>query len=169
METGVNIVCTLFLTGKNDWSIGEVANCKIKSRYPCTVSVLLPILARGARMVTSLPFSDVNKWRLTMLRVFELLRRNMLVLCSPFSEKRNILLCPCKKTVTWSCKINRIHYWCSVGIEKSQPEGPPFQCETRLAKFPTERWTRGLGFSGTTEHQWLIFFSDTTTVRLSTV
>ena len=44
------------------------------------------------------------------------------------------------------CQINRIHHWCSVGTEKSQPEGPPFQWETRLAEFPTERWTRGLGF-----------------------
>ena len=44
------------------------------------------------------------------------------------------------------CEINRIHHWCSVGTEKSQPEGPPFQWETRLAEFPTERWTRGLGF-----------------------
>ena len=44
------------------------------------------------------------------------------------------------------CEINRIHHWCSVGTEKSQPEGPPFQWETRLAEFPTERWTRGLEF-----------------------
>ena len=44
------------------------------------------------------------------------------------------------------CEINRIDHWCSVGTEKSQPEGPPFQWETRLAEFPTERWTRGLGF-----------------------
>ena len=44
------------------------------------------------------------------------------------------------------CEINRIHHWCSVGTEKSQPEGPPFQWETRLAEFPTEGWTRGLGF-----------------------
>ena len=44
------------------------------------------------------------------------------------------------------CEINRIHHWCSVGTEKSQPEGPPFHWETRLAEFPTERWTRGLGF-----------------------
>ena len=51
------------------------------------------------------------------------------------------------------CEINRINHWCSVGTEKSQPEGPPFQWETRLAKFPTERWTRGLDISGTTEHQ----------------
>ena len=50
-------------------------------------------------------------------------------------------------------EINRIHHWCSVGTEKSLPEGPPFQWETRLAEFPTEQWTRGLGFSGTTEHQ----------------
>ena len=41
---------------------------------------------------------------------------------------------------------NRIHHWCSVGTEKSQPEGPQFQWETRLAEFPTERWTRGFGF-----------------------
>ena len=46
----------------------------------------------------------------------------------------------------YPCEINRIHHWCSVGTEKSQPEGPPFQWETRLAEFPTERWTRGLGF-----------------------
>ena len=32
------------------------------------------------------------------------------------------------------------------GAEKSQPEGPPFQWETRLAEFPPEGWTRGLGF-----------------------
>ena len=44
------------------------------------------------------------------------------------------------------CEINRIHHWCSVGTEQSQTEGPPFQWETRLAEFPTERWTRGLGF-----------------------
>ena len=29
-------------------------------------------------------------------------------------------------------KIKRIHHWCSVGTGKSQPEGPPFQWETRL-------------------------------------
>ena len=45
--------------------------------------------------------------------------------------------------MVWVC--DRIHHWCSVGTEKSQPEGPPFQWETRLAQFPTERWTRGLG------------------------
>ena len=44
------------------------------------------------------------------------------------------------------CQINRIHHWCSVGTEKSQPKGPSFQWETRLAECPTERWTRGLGF-----------------------
>ena len=41
-------------------------------------------------------------------------------------------------------EINRIHHWCSVGTEKSQPEGPPFQWETRLAhtthtKIPQEK------------------------------
>ena len=44
------------------------------------------------------------------------------------------------------CEINRIHHWCSVGTETSQLEGPPFQWETRLAEFPTEQWTQGLGF-----------------------
>ena len=44
------------------------------------------------------------------------------------------------------CEINRIHHWCSVETEKSQPEGPPFQWETRLAEFPTEWLTRGFGF-----------------------
>ena len=53
---------------------------------------------------------------------------------------------------------NRIHHWCSVGTEKSQPEGPPFKWETRLAEFSTERWTQGVFFSGTTEHQWSILF-----------
>ena len=40
-----------------------------------------------------------------------------------------------KKKNPYSCEggINRIHHWCSVGIEKSQPEGSPFQWETRLA------------------------------------
>ena len=44
------------------------------------------------------------------------------------------------------CETNRIHHWCSVGTEKSQPEGWPFQWKTRLAEFPTERWTWGLEF-----------------------
>ena len=44
------------------------------------------------------------------------------------------------------CEINRIHHWCPVGTEKFQHEGPPFQWETRLAEFPSELWTRGLGF-----------------------
>ena len=43
-------------------------------------------------------------------------------------------------------EINRIHHWCPVGTEKSQSEGPLFQWETRLAEFPTERWTRWFGF-----------------------
>ena len=62
-----------------------------------------------------------------------------------WKKKKNILLCPCKEAVTRSCKINRIHHWCSVGTEKSQPEGPSFQWETRLAELPNEWWTRGLG------------------------
>ena len=46
----------------------------------------------------------------------------------------------------------RIHHWCQVGTGKSQPMGPPFQWET------LERWTRGLGFPGSTVHQWSILF-----------
>ena len=62
MKMDVNIVCTLLLTGKHDWSIGYVANCKRKSCYaPCIVSVMLMILACNAHLETSLPFSDVNK------------------------------------------------------------------------------------------------------------
>ena len=34
-----------------------------------------------------------------------------------------------------SCRIKRIHHWCSVGTGKSQPEGPPFQWETRISRF----------------------------------
>ena len=51
------------------------------------------------------------------------------------------------------CEINRIHPWCPAGAEESQSEGPPFQWESRLAEFPTERCTEGWDFSGTTEHQ----------------
>ena len=32
------------------------------------------------------------------------------------------------------------------GDRKIPTRGPPYQWETRLAKFPTEWWTRGLGF-----------------------
>ena len=34
-------------------------------------------------------------------------------------------------------RINRIHHLCSVGTVKSQPESPPLQWETSIAKFPT--------------------------------
>ena len=49
---------------------------------------------------------------------------------------------------------NLMNHWCSVGTEKTQPEGPPFQWEKRLVKFPTvnggpESWD----FSETTKHQ----------------
>ena len=44
------------------------------------------------------------------------------------------------------CEKNRLHHWCPVGTEKSQPEGPLIQWEKRLAEFPTERWSRVLGF-----------------------
>ena len=52
MTMGVNIVCTLLLTGKHDWSISSVAKCKIKSCYaPCAVSITLPILSCDASVV----------------------------------------------------------------------------------------------------------------------
>ena len=56
------------------------------------------------------------------------------------------------------CEINRIYHWCPVGTGKSQHKGPPFQWEMKHAKFPTERWTQGLGFFWTTEQYWLISF-----------
>ena len=34
-------------------------------------------------------------------------------------------------------QTNRIRHWCSMETGKSQPEGPQFQWETRLAEFPT--------------------------------
>ena len=43
------------------------------------------------------------------------------------------------KTVTLGTK--RIHHWCSVGTGKSQPEGPPFQWETRLRR--VSHWNGG--------------------------
>ena len=39
----------------------------------------------------------------------------------------------CWDDVVFLC-IKRIHHWCSVGTGKSQPEGPPFQWETRLRR-----------------------------------
>ena len=58
----------------------------------------------------------------------------------------------------WVCEINRIHHWCSVGTEKSQPEGPPFQWGTRLGIFLEPLITNDR-----------FFFSYTTTLRYSTV
>ena len=73
-----------------------------------------------------------------------------------YKQWRLLLVCP---DVPWllayettrihrECEggINRIHHRCSVGTEKSQPKGPLFQWETRLAEFSTEQWTWGLGF-----------------------
>ena len=37
--------------------------------------------------------------------------------------------------------IKRIHHLCSVGTGKSQPEGPPFQWETRLRS--VSHWNGG--------------------------
>ena len=67
-------------------------------------------------------------------------------------------------------EINRIHHWCSVGTEKSQPEGPPFQWETRLAEFPTGTVDPRVGiFLKPLNTNDRFFFSYTTTVRYSTV
>ena len=38
-------------------------------------------------------------------------------------------------------EIKRIHHRCSVGTGKSQPEGPPFQWETRLRR--VSHWSGG--------------------------
>ena len=51
------------------------------------------------------------------------------------------------------CEINRIHHWCAVETEKSQPEGPPFQWEQGLPKFSLNGGPKGWDFPGTTEHQ----------------
>ena len=39
------------------------------------------------------------------------------------------------------CEKKRTHHWCSVGTGKSQPEGPPFQWETRLRR--VSHWNGG--------------------------
>ena len=68
------------------------------------------------------------------------------------------------------CEKNRIHHWCSVGTEKSQPEGPPIQCETRLAEFPIGTVDpRVVIFLKPLNTNDRFFFSYTTTVRYSTV
>ena len=68
------------------------------------------------------------------------------------------------------CEINRIHHWCSVGTEKSQPEGPPFQWETRLAEFSTGTVDPRVGvFLKPLNTNDRFFFSYTTTVWYSTV
>ena len=52
------------------------------------------------------------------------------------------------------CEINRIHHWRPVGsIISTRGPSVPVGNEACLASFPTERWTRGLDFSGTTEHR----------------
>ena len=68
------------------------------------------------------------------------------------------------------CETNRIHHWCSVVPEKSQPSGPTFQWETRLAKFPTGTLGPRVGiFLEPLNTNDRFFFSYTTTVRYSTV
>ena len=45
------------------------------------------------------------------------------------------------RSVSNLLRIKRIHHWCSVGTGKSQPEGPPFQWETRLRR--VSHWNGG--------------------------
>ena len=62
IKMGANVVCTLLLTGKHNWSISQVANFKIKSCLaPCAISLTLPLSSCGARSVTSLTLYDVSK------------------------------------------------------------------------------------------------------------
>ena len=76
--------------------------CKIKSCLaPCAISTTLPLSSCGAHLVTSLtsvtnpyPFLVPLNYLGAIYLSFEYL----------FSEKKN-LLCPCKRAVTWSCKI----------------------------------------------------------------
>ena len=56
------------------------------------------------------------------------------------------------------CEKNKIHHWCSVGTEKSQPEGPPSSGKRGLPSFPLNGGPEGWDFFGTTEHQWSILF-----------
>ena len=77
-----------------------------------------------------------------------------------------------RKRIHYFCEdgIHRIHHWCSVGTEKSQPKGPPFQWETNLGEFP--HWTvdqRVGTFLEALNTNDRFFFSYTTTVRYSTV
>ena len=57
--------------------------------------------------------------------------------------------------------VNGIHHWCPVGTEKSQPEGPPFQWETRLADFPLNSGPRVGIFLETLDTNDRFFFSYT--------
>ena len=80
------------------------------------------------------------------LHLFQLLFKLLHLLFIDTQLKYIRICCYSKWTVMVLDTLNRIHHWCSVGTEISQPEGPPFQWETRLAEFPTERLTSGLGF-----------------------
>ena len=54
---------------------------------------------------------------------------------------------------------NRIHHWCSVGTEKSQPEGPSVPVGNEACR--VSHWDgepEGWDISGTTEHEWSILF-----------
>ena len=90
-ENGCKSSLHLVIDWKTGLEHGQVANCKRKSSYaPCAVSVTLPIywhVAHGYLLVTSI--SD-----LTLLRVIELLRRNMLVLCIPILGEKEYFALP---------------------------------------------------------------------------
>ena len=87
--------------------------------------------------MTPLTLYDVSKRRLTLLGAFGLLSAQYVQFGSLSTFLRIFfLLCPCKRAVMWSCKINRIHHWCSVGTKNPNPRATS-QWETRLAEFPT--------------------------------
>ena len=66
-----------------------------------------------------------------------------------FLEKKNILLCPCKKAVTWSCKKNRI----SGDRKIPSPVAHGYSGKRGLPSLPLNGGPEGWDFSGTTEHQ----------------
>ena len=87
-ESGLKIVFTLLMMENSQNTTEALVKLQIAKQNPAMLPVLLASRCLywhvAHVMVTSLPFSDINKWCLTLLRLFELLRRNMLVLCMPF-------------------------------------------------------------------------------------
>ena len=76
----------------------------------CAVSASLPILARGVCMVTSVPFRREES--------LSYLGAMCWFFIYFFSEKSNILICPCKKAVMWSCKNELTAYLTWTKVEE---------------------------------------------------